>query len=438
MPEPIVEEFTGRYFDKVDKAVSPDRIRRDKTYLSRVLRVGIELESANIPEDREDLMERDLKADRNYDQFNGCVERVYADPSIRPCGLEVVFKGNSESFDGYHKALTEVEKTIKRFSTGRVNNESCSAHITILTGQDRALPSVYLANYYQLFRKYADAILWLCGANYEGSAIVRAKLGYYAQPQMTLSPIARSMRTIAEQGSDNVRDRKYVAMAFRDNGDDRRGQKWISDDLANGLFVEFRFLDRIVQPIALTSIKCMLEAMLFKAVELSEFGILNVDADGEASWYKTKAMTRKITDGEIILSSEKDYLRQKAKLLIDFISPNLKSFDGKSLSVLYALAEKPIHQRYDDGDSDDKIERDLTPKVKEEYSTERDLRRIIQLQLIKIPTTAGRKAKAGEWERKVADALGVSERMIRHTLAKLEEQYSLSFDREIGSFVLKG
>jgi hypothetical protein len=175
----------------------------------------------------------------------------------------------------------------------------------------------------------------------------------------------------------------------------------------------------------------MLEAMLFKAIELSEFGVLNLEADGLDAWNKTKEITEKISEGERLTATEKAYLIKKSQSLIDFITPNLRTFDGKSISVLKALAEKPIHQRYRDGETDEKIEKDLTPRIFPEGKTEKDLRRIIQLQLVSAQDK-------GEWEQKVAEYLGVGDRMLRHSLNRLGKNYAIRFDKEIGGFVLIG
>lgn len=248
---------------------------------------------------------------------------------------------------------------------------------------------------------------------------MRSGILHYANPLPQGSPIRNTIREIAQNNG------KYFGMFFKNS------MRWLDNDSPDGFVIEFRFIDRITQPVALTSIKCLLEAMLFKSLELSEFGILNIEAEGLDAWEKTKTMVRKIGDGVRLTDDDKTYLTKKALNLIDFISPNLRSFDGKSIAVLRALANKPISQRYRDGDSDEKIERDLFPNEKAEFKTEKELRRIIQLQLVKGEG-------AGEWSRKVGDILGVSERMVRHSLAKLGEDYNIHFDKDIRGFIMIG
>jgi hypothetical protein len=416
----IVKEFSDRHFGKSDLAVSPAKIKEDKAYLMRVIRTGIELESASIL--RYEALGQALGEDGDYNNLNHLAQRVYQDGSISPSGAEVVFKGNSECWDSYHKKLAETETKIKSFCTrgARVNNHTTSAHITILTAQDRELPKTYLANYYQLYRQFCDALLWLTGANYEGTGICRSGLKNYAQPLMMHSPLVSEMKQIYQvQGSH------YCGMFLK-----HEGNRFLENGNPNGILVEFRFVDRILSPSALTSVKCLLQAMLFKAVELSEFGILNIEAGAE-SWAKTKSMVVRIADGEILSDADKAYLSEKSMRLIDFIYANLRAFDGKSVSVLRKLAEKPISLRYKSGDSDEKIEKDLYPIEKSEFKTERELRRIIQLQLVKADG-------AGEWGKKVAETLDISERMVRHSLAKLAEDYNVSFDGKIGTYILVG
>lgn len=428
-----VKDFADKHFGRADKAVSPERIKEDKAYLMKVVRTGIELESARVPESRlQQAFGVDSRDDPSrYSQCNQWVQRVYCDGSISPSGSEIVFKGNSECFDSYHRALKRTEAIIKQFAEGVVNNDSTSSHTTILTSQSRELPDTYIANYYQLYRKFADALLWMASATYQprdpetryfstsADFIVRGGLRQYAPPLMTESPLRRSISEIARsQGSH------YHGMFFKSDN------QWLENGNPNGFVIEFRFFDRITIPVAMTSLKCLLQALLFKAVELSEFGILNIEA-GEGSWEKTKQMLVKITEGQKLSADDKEYLRQKSHLLVNFVYPNLRSFDGKSVSVLRLLADKPISQRYRDGDNDDKIEKDLVPKEKGEFETERELRRIIQLQLVKEPD-------ATKWGKKVASMLGVSDRMVRHTIAKLGDDANLFYDKEVGSYIMVG
>ena len=428
-----VKDFQDKHFFKVELAVQPDKIKEDKAYFLRTLRSGIELESANINLSDTEIARR-LGADGNYNEINHWVQRVYCDGTIRPCGQEIVFKGSTECFDSYLKGLSDVEGKLRRMLTsGRhINNDSVSAHITLLTSQNKELPEAYVANYYQLYRKFCDALLWLSGSTYQPRNpeinptpnphwIVRSGLRQYANPLMMKSPANGTMAQISRN------DSKYVGMYFK-NSD---GQQWLDNGSPNGLCVEFRFVDRISVPPALVAFKCLLQALLFKAVELSEFGVLNVEANGGDSWEKTKLMTTKISSGVALTDGDKQYLVEKSQMLIDFIYPNLRSFDGKSVEILRKLAVLPIHQRYAQGKTDDEIIKDLTPRKQAEYEKEREVRRIIQLQLVKQDT-------ATEWSKKVGGMLGISERTIRHILTKLSGEYKLDFDREIKSYIIIG
>lgn len=421
MTQEIVREFQDRHFKKTERAVSPDKIREDKSYILRNLRVGIELESAcsSISRLQESFGVGSDDSRASYDSTEKLVSKVYGDGSISPSGAEVVYKGNSESFEAYHRGLAEVERIIKSHSYGRVNNMSCSAHISLMTAQSRPLPEIYMANLYQLTRKFSDALLWLCGASKEGDWRVRNSIIHFANPLLTASPMVNSMKEIAYSNG------KYSAIFFKGE------MRWLPDGSSCGFFIEFRFIDRIVNPMALTAIKCMLQAMLFKALELSEFGILNMESEGIENWEKTKRITKRIAEGHPLTTEEKDYLKKKSLNLINFITPNLRTFDGKSIEILKALADRPIHQRYRDGDSDAEIEKALTPREIPEQKTEKELRRIIQLQLVTGTT-------AGDWEKKVGDILGVSDRMIRHSLNRISEDYTIRFDKEIGGFILIG
>lgn len=99
MAQEIVREFQDKHFLRVEKAVTLDRIKEDKAYLLRVLRVGIELESANCSVSRLQTAfgVNSIDSPETYNNINKLVSKVYHDGSISPEGAEVVFKGNSES-----------------------------------------------------------------------------------------------------------------------------------------------------------------------------------------------------------------------------------------------------------------------------------------------------------------------------------------------------
>lgn len=440
-----VGSFTNKYFFHLDKAVKPQTIYSDKVYFEKTLRIGIELESSNIGMSCSEV-ERLLKAQRSYTNTDSMVQRVYPDGTVRPDGVEVVFKGSNETFNITMSALTEIEKKLRGVAINSkvIDNSSASSHITLLTSQNREIPDTYLANYYQLYRKYSDVLVWLTGTTFEPretgylqrtgavankNRVCRKGIRGMANPLMIQSPQFHPIKEIG-QGSG-----KYYGMYFKHSSSGRSmdgmsgTQQWLPNGNPSGICIEFRFLDRCVIPSALVSFKCLLQAMLFKAIELSEFGIINVESNGAGSWDKTKTIVSKLVNGSALTTADKTYLAKKSNQLIDFVLPNLKSFDGQSIEVLRKLASLPIGLRYARKDSVAKITKDLTPRNSAEYSTERQIRQIIQLQLITGSTTA-------EWRGKVAKELGISDRAVRHSLQRLQRHYSVGFDRELKTYIL--
>lgn len=440
-----IDSHKNSFFFQHGKAVKPTRIYSDRAWLEKNLRVGIELESSNIKTSVGDTRTL-LHAQSDYDKLNNWVFDVVHDGSVSPRGVEVIFKGSNEDFKTYHKALKEVEDNLKILAVPDhcINNSTTSAHITLLTSQLKELPDTYLANLYQLFRKYADSLLWLASSTYEDrrgelpveqgteinrNRIVRKGITQYANPLMTRTPQTNRIMDIAVHYNS-----KYWGIFFKDSTTSTPSHKvgrqcWMMNGNPNGLCVEFRFVDRITVPYALVSIKCLLQALLFKAMAISEFGIMNIEANGNFSWEKTKQTTAKLCNGERLTKADKKYLTDKSNYLIDLLYGNLKSFDGQSIEVLRKLAEKPISLRYAEGQTDEQIEKALTPKKYAEFETERTVRNIIELQLIKADTPK-------KWRQSVADELGISERMVRHTLTRMSRLYNVGYDKEVKSYIL--
>lgn len=436
-----VAEFRQKHFFHLEKAVKPSQIYADRIYFEKNLRVGFELECSNIPGRCEEIG-RLLRATVAYNDINSFVHRVYMDGSVTPNGVEVVFKGSMENFSTYLENLSDVEKKMKSLlAKGRIiNNSTSSCHITLLTSQNKEIPDTYLANFYQLYRKYCDALLWLSSATYEPrepelhpegrmnkNRIIRKGISHFGQPLMIKSPQFNTVKDIAHTYG------KYYGMYFKESTEYQNDvlgvQHWMANGNPNGLCVEFRFPDRIPVPSATVSLKCLLQAMLFKSLDLSEFGIMNVEANGEGDWGKTKAMIEKICLGQELTKQDIKYLQSKSDALIDFVYPNLKSFDGQSIEVLRKLAELPVSLRYACGDDDSRIIRELTPKKSLEFETERTVRNLITLQLVKAKS-------AGEWRKKAAKEVGISERMVIHTLTRISRFYNVSYDKELQGYIL--
>jgi len=479
--------FKKKRFLKDEMAVPLSQVKKDKAFIQKCLRTGIELETPFIDNNNrsvQDSVRRMITS--NYNVLNDYgVERYYNDYTVSPFGYEIVFSGSNEDFEGYHSRLKKVESKLKNLAVKgyETNNGSSSCHITLLTSQFKKLPTIYLMNFYQLYRKYADALLWLGSATYENrkeeieylmriysgkirqtfadenmssekinnimrgfnsecydllrekdifvnggsgaeriineNRIVRRGLLQYANPIMTKSPIKHSAKNLMGFY------KKYRGVNF-EKQNFTRGNNYL-----NGLMVEVRSTDRIAVPSALTSIKCLYEAMLFKAIDLSQYGIINVECNGVLNaWQKTKETVYKICNGEKLSKSDTSYLQKKSVEFLKMLKTYFMRGNEKAFDILNQLAEKPISMRYREGKKNSKIEKELIGSKKREYKSEIALRQIMDLLLIEAKNSV-------EWKRKASKVLGISERSVEHNISKINDSgEKIFFDEEVKSYVV--
>lgn len=494
-------ENKQKRFLKKEFAVPFEVVEADKKFIDNNLRTGIELESAFIPNNSR--LNSSLIPTASYDVLNDFgVERVYCDGSILPYGKEIVFTGSNESFIPYCERLERVETKIARASDERfeVNNGSTSCHITLITPQFKKMPKTYLANFYQLYRKYCDAILWLCSATYENRKeemeylkrlysyelinrvlyqmkkdkcsneeidnmnlklndgigqlgnfdifdmndnknfskeyvdrngelkhkekiinplrIIRRGIKQYAMPLMRYSPIVSSFESVVGKYG------KYYGINF-DKQNFTRGNASL-----NGIFLEIRVCDRIVVPQALTSIKCMFEALLLKAIDLSAYGLLNVECNGFLnSWQITKECVKKMMNGEEISEKDRKYLTDKSIELIKMLKPYMARKNKEAAEILKQLAEKPISIRYREGKNNKELIKEIVYTKPKHYESEMTIRQIMTLGLVE-----GNCQK--EWKEKVANMLKISERSVEHNLQRINETNEVIFDNELKGYVI--
>lgn len=480
-------EFKKRRFLKSEMGIPSERVQQDKAFISKCLRSGIELETPFL-DNQDGTMRTNLQKmiTGTYAVLNDYgVERFYADGTISPCGYEIVFTGSNENFNAYRDRLAKVERRLKNLAVKgyETNNGSSSCHITLLTSQQKKLPMIYLMNFYQLYRKYCDVLLWLGSATYEkrkeeveylkrrysndvdkylrqikglsveearnlltpfntldfgdddvievntfnnlneklpnSDRIVRRGLLQYANPIMTKSPIKNeAIRVLKAYG-------KYRGINF-DKQSTTRG-----NGALNGIMVEIRTTDRIPVPSALTSIKAMYEAMLLKAIDLSQYGILNVECNGVLNaWQKTKECVAKMCEGKALSEKDISYLQRKAKEFIHYLKPQLMRDNSKAVEILEQLAIKPISIRYREGKTNAQIEKELYGSKKKNFKSEIALRQIIDLLLIEANSSM-------EWKKKASKMMGISERSVEHNIAKINESgEKIFFDEGIKSYMI--
>ena len=202
--------------------------------------------------------------------------------------------------------------------------------------------------------------------------------------------------------------------------------------------VEFRFPDGSDSPAQVVSQMFLFRALLMKAVELSQFGVLKADSDRE-KWNQNKeavAVLQGDTQGfsfestRVTFDEAVAFAKQDAKNLLTSLRSHLMNIDGASLNVLQAIVEKPVWQRRAERMTWKRIERSLMPAERVVEGLQQDIIRLISLnQLTGIKNIAN-------WKFAASRALGVSQVELVNAFRTLEKNVRLDFDRELGSYIV--
>ncbi len=330
---------------------------------------------------------------------------------------EILFTGTNEKFGWIHDRLLKLEKKLDTLHCSNYD-KTCSNHITLLTLQDKIINPIIVKNLYNLTRAFSPALYWLCSG--DSQTVVRRGANNYAQ----FSNLNPNNRTFSELKSMN--NRTSIINLSKQNTINIGGLERLS-----GLLIEFRNPDGIRVPSALTSLMMLYKALTFKAVELSTKGLVSVES--LCDWAKNKQICNKLVGDYHELevdSSDKEYCKNQANELIDFLLPQLKQISPEAIPILRELAEKPISQRTGKWST---IEKSLIQKTNKKFTANEE-------KLVEIMISGEfRDKKATGWKKKVANKIGVTDRMVEYMMKRIEGKISqrFVFDYEMQSYIFE-
>jgi hypothetical protein len=212
----------------------------------------------------------------------------------------------------------------------------------------------------------------------------------------------------------------------------------VSGDRIDKFHVELRFPDGSLYPAQIAAQNVLYSAMLQKAVDLSELGIINC---GNAElWEETKTLMEAIRNNNdsgrtSSMPSIEQIERIKARcrdMLLEF-KPQIDSYDTHTYAMLKILCETPISMlRREQSDSaindmfDEIVKNMYVPSIE-------DCANVIELiNLHKI----NKAFSEDNWCYSAAEKLNTNIADIKNKLFKLSQIKIMKFDKELGSFVI--
>jgi hypothetical protein len=322
------------------------------------------------------------------------VLQVVGDGSLENNGLEVPTVGRRLNFDVFKEMFQNILTVAKK--NGGYANDRCSFHVHVLneyytkvnnchgssrnpdrdahlnlTSFEKKMPDIILTNIIQLWRKYETAIYWMSCGLPDINCVTRWEK--FRVSLLRTSPIFMSIQDIMDSIGELVGKRRYGALNLSNTKLD-----------GTRLHLEFRICDMIMSESYMTAMCCLFYTIIMKAVDISCYGLLNVE---DSNWIaKEQSIKKDFINGAgrgygddrrsntVDLHKHTDSLSTKALELIDLLSPILSGFSPAE-EILRSIANKPVAYRLIDAMAADNLsQHDVTNK----YDIEKNITSILE------------------------------------------------------------
>ncbi len=279
------------------------------------------------------------------------IRAIQRDATIN--GFEFLVYGNNLDSLSFSKKFYSALENLKEFFIVEDCN-SCHIHM-LITNQVEEIPKLFIENFWQLYRKYYSVILWLMGTSKD---YIHRKSGYAKWETWYLSPttndLMQSLKELVriEHNRDELRysnndlehhvhhivrsGLNFMPFTFNEK----------SEQLEIKNFdIEFRCGDGTLNLDQIILNRVLTKAVFLRAVELSQFGLLNVETD--ESWLRNKELKVLIDfKPNLIKEKFKEYYESHAKDLLSALYNDIAPFlDNLEKSAFKSISENPIWNR---------------------------------------------------------------------------------------------
>lgn len=417
-----------------DDCLTPEQALYWKDLLYRTVKIGTEIEFA-LPKgvSKDEVLPGLIEALRPTGDIADLGSYGVLNVVSEHCGLEIQVIGRQP----YYPALLRQYKDIfALLPEGIRARPTCGLHYHVLTvGLAEPMPEIILANVWNLTRRYAPYLKFLTSAGDQMTALCRRR-NYNSHLEMVkLTPGIMSMAQIQQHlrkshivpEHNNFLNLEHVV--FRDDGSVRV------------LHYENRFPDADLSPTSITAKTFLFLAILLKAVELSQYGVIHVGKIEEwrrkcqlLDWLSNNDGDLATSDTSNITPAVIEELRVGCRELLELLKPIFDRWEhNPSYEVLSLLAETPISLLRASGRSWAEIEALLTERADtvtgELDATDRRLMRCIELaELTGFSTIEA-------WKWSAARELFLTPQELERRLENLDRLRRLRWDSQLGALV---
>ena len=417
-----------------------------KDLLYRTVKIGTEIEFA-LPKgvQKKELMPSLIETLQPTRDLANLGQYGVLDVVSEHCGIEIQVIGRQP----YYPALIEQYGAILNplLERGVRARATCGLHYHALTtGLSEPVPEIILANVWNLTRRYAPYLRFLTSTGDRAEALCRRR-NYTSHLEMVRhTPSVYSMREIQQLLHESTRVPEHQNFVNLEH------VTFTDDGAVQHFHLEFRFPDADLCPNSIVAKTFLFLAMLLKAVEVSQYGIIHVGRVRE--WKRKVELLDMLSnnDGNLATSDTSqitpktvEELRTGCRELLELLKPVFGRFarvacqgseDHPAFEVLSLLAETPASLLRASGRDWRDIEVMLSERATITSSkcdkADRRLIRLIELsELTGLPAS-----EAWKWE--AARELFLTPQELERRLERLDRWRGLKWDTELGTMTFWG
>lgn len=419
------------------KTLTPTEDSYWKDLLYRVTKIGTELEVAPPKRIKRVVFEEEinqaLEPSHSLDKL-GC--NGVLDVTPEHCGIEIRIIGRQPHFRKLQEQYSKIFQVLQ--DKGARPKATCGLHFHLLTpGLGEPVPELIIANLWNLTRRYAPELKFITSGGEKRESLCRRRNHNSHLEMVNLSPGMMSIKEIktALKKSHRVPEHQnFLNLEHIDFSE--------TDDIFP-FHVEFRFPDADFSATSITAKTFLFLAMLLKAVDLSQYGVIHVGKVQD--WRRKVEILDELSNNQGNLAASDtssvtdemiEELRQGCYELLDLLAPTFNRFiDNPALDILTALAEQPISLMRCAGYDWTEIESILANRAnQDEIGFDETDRRLMQcIELGEWDNLASPDA----WRWHAARNLYLTPQSLERRLQELDKLRGLSWDSRQGKMVFQ-
>ncbi len=424
-------------FFKRDNTITPEQASYYKDLLYRGIKIGTEIEVSPPKGVKrpvfEEAVKEDLHPSGTYEHLG---ETGVLDVKPEHCGIELRVIGRHPHYQAMFSQFSDIMSILRKH--GARPRPICGMHFHLIpVGISEPIPEIILANLWNLVRRYAPALKFICSCGDKPERLCRRR-NHNSHLELvkhssgtTRMPVIQEMLKQSHIVPEHQNFMNLQHVWFDERGDVSR------------FHIEFRFPDVDLCPASIVAKIFLVLAISLKAVDLSQFGVIHV---GKYSlWKRKKSLLDMLSNNEgygggsdtsQLTWEDIEEIKGYGWELLDLLGTVFSRFENNpSLDILYLLNETPISLMRTSGMSWEDINRLVNARSRASLNEfdNIDLRLIKIVELMEIDEMPDDKS----WCWQVAKELRLTPQELQRRLRKLEKTRGMTWNHEKGTMVFR-